>query len=196
MFQKGIGLALMAVIFSGLVLAQEGESPNTLGAQYDKMIRVSYSYKGYLSIKQETIADFYKQAMDSVYAERTEVMALNEGIREDRLKTAECQKNLAEIKTALTESNALNDRIQFFGMSMTKVAYNSSALIVILTLLIFGVAAFVRYRSSSRNTTVAQNELSVLIDEHEELKKKARDREVELKRELQTALNRLEELEG
>ncbi|MEQ9022021.1 MAG: hypothetical protein RLN82_04575, partial [Pseudomonadales bacterium] len=100
---------------------------------------------------------------------------------------------LAEVQARLDESLELNDTIYFLGIPFSKVGYHIMVWVIIIALAVLGVMAYFMFIRSNSVTKRAKREFDSLQAEYEEHKTKARETQVKLKRELQTAVNQLNE---
>ena len=92
------------------------------------------------------------------------------------------------------ESNFGRDRISFLGVPLLKITYNSIVWGIILILGIIAVVLFLRFMKSNAITKSTRKEYRVLEEEFESYKKNTRENEINIKRDLQTAHNTIEDL--
>ena len=100
---------------------------------------------------------------------------------------------MASTQEALESSNSLNGSIGFLGMEVSKTGYNIFVWIIIAALAIGIGAVFMLFQRSNAVTTQTKKTFKELEREYNAHKEKARETQIRLKRELQTALNALNE---
>ena len=92
----------------------------------------------------------------------------------------------------LDASLAQNGSIDFLGLSLSKLSYHIIVWSLILILTGLGLFAYTMFFRSNKLTVRHRKELEDLEREFERHKQAAREKQVKLKRELQTAINRLD----
>jgi len=186
---------LFALSLSGNLNAQAVETEvNTLDKQYETLMRVSTTYQEYKVIKNVRLNEFWKNIQDSIKTAGVEKLALKQkisGLNEELITT---QNNLSEVTSNLETSNHDRDRIDFIGIPLKKAAYNSVVWGIIFILGGLALFFFFRYNKSNAITRTTKKECDTLFNEYDNYKKNTRDKELQLKRELQTAINTIEDL--
>ena len=81
-------------------------------------------------------------------------------------------------------------------MSLTKSAYITYTWTIIIILLIAVALLWIRFKSAHAVTSSTLTKLKLLQDEFESHRKNSREKESKLRRELQTEINRVEEMRG
>ncbi|PTB92351.1 hypothetical protein C9994_14230 [Marivirga lumbricoides] len=109
-------------------------------------------------------------------------------------KTADSLRSeVQELTTNLEETQKLVDGIFFLGIPMTKSGYNALVWSIVAILVIaLGVVYYLFY-NSHKVTRQTKIDKARVDNELEELRKTSHEKQVKIKRELQTALNKLEE---
>src|SRR5690606_27557662 len=94
----------------------------------------------------------------------------------------------------LEEQEYQIEHMSFLGMGLTKGAYVTFTWVVIFILALAALILYFRYNSANKITIKAKNEYNSLDEEFETHKKRARETESKIKRELQTEINTVQEL--
>jgi preprotein translocase subunit SecF len=166
----------------------------TLKQQYESLMNVSTSYEDYKVIKIEKFNSFWENIQDSLAvtgAEKQKLRKTLENVKGDLINT---QIKLGEITAKLDASDHDRDRISFIGIPLTKVVYNSLVWGIIIILAVMTLYFFSRFKRSNNITRSTKKECDTLYNEFDNYKKNSRDKELLLKRELQTAINTIDEL--
>jgi preprotein translocase subunit SecF len=188
-------LLLFAFSMPNLVNAQAlDEEVNTLNKQYETLMKVSTTYQEYKVIKHVRLNEFWKNIQDSIQTAKVEQQALKQEITDLNADLLTTQNNLGEVTTNLEASNHDRDRIDFIGIPLTKAFYNSVVWGIIFILGGLALLFFYRFNKSNTVTRITKKEADTLFNEYDNYKKNTRDKELQLKRELQTAINTSEDL--
>lgn len=179
---------LLAVLCAVPSMAQE-----SLQAKYDNMLENTETWEQYKMIPRTTLNGFWSEVYDSLRSNESQIETLKEQIITEKAATVAANASAAEVQAKLDDSLNLNDSINFLGISFSKVGYHLLVWSVIVILAALGAIAYFMFMRSNRVTVRVKNEYDSLNDEFEEQKNKARESQVKLKRELQTALNALNE---
>jgi len=186
-----LSLAFLLVIN---VNAQEEAPSKNLSEQYESLMKKSTSYQEYKVIKKVGINELWKNINDSLnLAASKNITALNEINRlEIELKSTKDSLNLRT--EALDESNFGRDRISFVGMPLLKGTYNTIVWAIIFILAAIAVLLFLRFVKSNSLTKSTRKDYNKLEEEFENYKKISRENDINIKRDLQTAVNTIEDL--
>jgi preprotein translocase subunit SecF len=184
---------LILFTFNGFSQTEE-EPEKDLEAQYESLMKKSTTYQDYKVIKVVGLNQLWKNINDSLALDQSKY---NKALREisslnDELSTT--KDSLETTAASLEDSNYNRDRISFIGIPLLKGAYNTIVWGIILILAIIVVVLFMRFMKSNSVTKSTRNDYGKLEEEFENYKKNARENEINLKRDLQTATNTIEDL--
>lgn len=179
---------LFAVLCTIPSLAQE-----SLQAKYDNMLENTETWEQYKMIPRTTLNGFWSEVSDTLRANKAQIVTLKEQVIAEKAATLAASADAAQVQDKLDESLNLNDSISFLGISFSKVGYHLLVWSIIVILAALGAISYFMFMRSNRVTVRVKNEYDTLNDEFEEQKNKARESQAKLKRELQTALNALNE---
>ncbi len=181
MDRSGIRLLLIAALLilgTSLVKSQvtmpEELEKGTFVDQFGFIEERTRIYDNFRAIREDIFQKLKKNAVDTLRKVKNEVtgyVRLTSGLnhRIDSLKTA-----LVNTKDELFEINRTKNSIGLFGIQVNKVTYNLIMWLVVAGLtsvLLFGLLAFKRNLSATRNT---KKELRDLRQEFEEYRQKTR----------------------
>ena len=185
-------LALTLLIIPACV-AQHNETVENqdLNSQYSQMLDNAETYTEYKVIKQVKLNSFWQSVQDSI--------KMINGLKEDSRATINSQSiKIAELKESVTEKEKIiqssdfeKEHISVLGMDINKSAYSITSLILYSLLLAGAVSIFLQARSCIKDSRLAKANLKELENEFEDYKKNALEKQMKLKRELQTERNKL-----
>lgn len=167
----------------------------TLNDQFEQLKRKSNSWEDYKVIKKFKLNDFWKVVQDSLQASKTDILQKQIKIGEQQSDIDKLEVTLKEKEEALAENDYLITHINVLGLDFQKDTYVYMNFGIIITLLILIGLGYIRYNKSNKTAADKKNELEALEKEFFDFKQTAREREAKIKREMQTEMNRAEELE-
>ncbi|WP_299057549.1 hypothetical protein [uncultured Polaribacter sp.] len=179
-------ITLLLLLTTATFFSQETLEPvNTIENQFDEIYKKSSSYQTYKVISKDKFNKLKANILDSL--ERLEATIAKKElllVTANNTETA-LKDDLNETKKALETAIKKENTISFFGIPLSKLAYNFLMWILVI-ILIAGMSYFVfKYLRSNILTKKAQNDLSAVNEEYEESRKKGLEREQKLRRQLQ-----------
>lgn len=189
-------LALVATFATAsYAQAPEPESdPQTLSEKYYFLKRKSNRWEDYKVVRETSLDAFWNNVQDSVNSLKSDLSQANLKIREQQMTLDEQKKAIEEVQAKLDESLYRNSRISFLGFYIMQNTYASIVWGIIAALVLTLVFGYMRFRSNEKTTRKKIKDFNELSEEFEEYRKIVRQREIRIKRELQTANNKLEEI--
>lgn len=151
------------------------------------------TYEQFKVIPKARLDALWKEIADSLSAGKETISELEELIDGQQLQLNEQKAELAEVKAELAASQEMTDTINFLGFSISEGAYHLIVWGLIAVFAGLGIFAYALFIRSNAVTSRSQRELASLTNEFEEHKSQAREKQIKLKRELQTAINKLNE---
>lgn len=167
---------------------------NSLENQFREMKSSSNTYQIYKVVKMSSLDEFWKSVADSLKVDRDEVKSLKTEVGSLNAEVSNMESQIAERDTRLEEQEFQIEHMSFLGKSITKGSYVIVSWIIIFVLLFTAIILYFRFKSANRITVKAKNKYSELNEEFENHKKRARETESKIKRELQTEINTVQEL--
>lgn len=186
-----ISTAAVLILFSGFTTSLIAQ-PN-MQQQYQALYTKSSTWEDYKVIKLNALNAFWTVVTDTLTEKQQAINTANSEIAMLKGQMSEIKSQLASTEIALQESQSLNNSIGFIGLQMSKTAYN-----IFVWLIIFSLAAgigtvFMMFQRSNVVTIQTRKTFKDLEREFNVHKERAREMQIRLKRELQTALNKLSE---
>ncbi|MEO9483786.1 MAG: hypothetical protein ABJG47_10090 [Ekhidna sp.] len=165
----------------------------TLQEKYNDILENTETYEQYKVIPRTTLNGFWSEVSDSLTQNTRTISGLRSERIDQQAMIVKLNADVASLQSELDESLNQNDSISFMGISFSKVGYHLMVWLIIIVLAVLGVIAYLMYMRSNHVTTRVKKEHDILNSEFEEHKVKSREAQVKLKRELQTAINDLNE---
>lgn len=190
--------------------AKEGTpADNSLAKQFKNLKDNANSYvennRTYKVVNVKALDAFWKSVQDSMEArekalvaagkERDEELAkAKENIQQQNSQLEAIKKQYAAKEQEVQQSAYNVANLSVLGIDMEKQNYVILSFAVIITLLILLGIFLMQYRSSKMVAVEKQKAFEEIDQEYNEYKKNAREKELKVKRELQTEMNRIDEL--
>ena len=186
-------LALAVLFIANFAIAQDQESV-TLEEKFNDLKTRSETYEQFKVIRINRLDDFWKEVMDSLQTHREEMGQLERLLADRKHEADQLQSKIDGISAELEKAQNNTTTISFLGTDVQKSTYHLVVWGIIFALLIACVIIWWMGKSGSSTVKQAREEYEILSAELEATKNKSRETQVKLKRELQTALNQIEEL--
>jgi biopolymer transport protein ExbB/TolQ len=186
-------LVIFSIIAFAIQFDAKAQEDAKLSDQYQNMIESSETFEKYKVIPISKVNAFGQIMNDSIN-ELKESVAI---AKSARLK-AETERDSAKSKmngltSELEETQKAVDEMPFLGIPMSKTTYNVVMWSIVVILIAGLVLVYIMFLNSYRLTRQAKKDKELVDQELEDLRKRSHDKQVKIKRELQTALNKLEE---
>ncbi|NQZ77312.1 MAG: hypothetical protein HRT61_14600 [Ekhidna sp.] len=165
----------------------------SLNHKYDLLIEGSETYQQFKVIPKSDLSDFWKEVNDTLSVSRGIAVDLQVKLEEQQGAIKDLEAKLDNVQAELDSSLETNDSINFLGILFSKGGYHLFVWGIIIVLAVTTALCYMMFLRSNRVTTKAKREYEDLSLELVAYKDKAREAQVKLKRELQTALNKLSE---
>ena len=166
----------------------------TLDEQFKELRDDSETFKVYKVIKQTELNSFWNTVMDSVGALKNEITKAEETIQNQSSEITN-QKNIISTKDQEIEGLEFQTtHITVLGIDLYKEAFIVISFSIMGLLVITIVILFGRFRSSQTVAKQKVIEWKKVTQELEKLKKESLEKQMKLRRELQTQINKLNEI--
>jgi peptidoglycan hydrolase CwlO-like protein len=186
------------LIFGTTCFAQEendeAELPNTLEYQFIQLKKKSNNYQQYKVVEKSKLDEYWYSVRDTLTETRAEIQSLKKEVASLKSQVNSLQSNVDQKEESLAEQAYQIENMSFLGVDMTKTGYKTFSWVIIFALLAVVIVLYMRFTSANRITQTTRSEFSELSAEFEEHKQRTREKETKLKRELQTEINKVEEL--
>ncbi len=174
--------------------AEMSAAPQSLSEQFQEMKDKSETYNEYKVIKAYKLNTFWKNVSDSLSTVRSELSNAHQEITSLKSEITSLKSELAETRELLASSENKNDSIAFLGADINKTVYNLILWGIILGLAALAGSLYYAFKSSHRVTRRAKKDYEKMHADFENYRKLSQEKQIKLKRELQTEINKVEEL--
>ena len=165
-----------------------------LNSQFNEMVESSETYNEYKVIQRTKLNSFWTTVMDSIDTYRNEEIALNDTINRKDQKINQLESSLKEANQKLSQSDFEKTHLNFIGIDIKENTFVTIFWIVVIVLVAAIIFFVLRYSNSMKTTSRKIKDYELLNEEYEEYKRRNLEKERKIKRDLQTAVNRYEEL--
>lgn len=211
-------LSFFAIFFFSAVKAQVPPSSratatdtraNTLQQQFNSLKYRSSTHtefnQDYKVVKLRSLDGLWKNIQDTLRARNLKIKQARKGIEQELVQAQKVIQTQEQQLKFLKQENAQKEQavqrsahdiasISFLGLDMNKQTFAILSWAIIFILLIGLGIVFFLYKNSKTVTDEKVKAYQDIDQEFKTHKQNARDRELKIKRELQTELNRVEDL--
>lgn len=192
-----IAVLLFAGFFSlQSAFAQSDDDVSTLKKQFNQLKDESNNYQIYKVVKESSLNDFWHSVDDTLKQMHENTSNLNNEVASLKGEVKELKSQVENRDAKLSDQEFQIEHMSFLGIQLTKSTYVTFTWIIIFVLLIIALILFVRFKNANKVTVRTRREFEQLQEDFEAQRKKARETESKIKRDLQTELNRVEELKS
>lgn len=190
--------ALLFVTFGFTVFGQteEAEVPNTLEYQFIQLKKKSNNYQQYKVVEKVKLDNYWFSVRDTLEETGAEISSLKQEVASLNKQVNSLQDDVTMKEESLADQAYQIENMSFLGMDMTKTGYKSLSWAIIIALIIVVIVLYMRFTSANKVTQSTRSDFSALTSEFEEHKQRTREKETKLKRELQTEINKVEDLKA
>lgn len=166
----------------------------SLSAQFSELKDKSNTFQEYKVIKITNLNNFWKNVQDTLKAEKQEILEAHQEIALQKGELVKIKQAYQQKEKELQQSDYEIAHINVLGLDILKsnyIYFNWGVILILMTLL---AVIFTKYNISNKVAQAKKSEYEAIDRELNDYKQKAREKELKIKRELQTEMNRVEEL--
>ncbi len=182
------------IIYTVLFLVPFVAGAQTLDEQFYEMKKNAYSYKEYKNIKEVTLNEFWKVVQDSLNTKEKKIVSAQSTISAQEEKITELNTTIGEQKSTIDEKEFDTQHINVMGLDMGKESYKMFNMITIAILIVVAGLLFYQFNHSKKFAVTKKKDYEKLSGEFEEYKRNALEKQMKLRRELQTERNKIDEI--
>jgi len=186
---KRAGVFVLLMTLSFTVYAQENTPLRTV---LSDIMSESESYQEYKVIKSSKLLNFRAAMSDSINDYQLQIKNLEMSVVETKAELKAIQAELNIIKDKLMVSERENAKIGFLGLSVREGFYNAMVWSIIALLATIVLVVYTRIKHVCNVVKRVKSAYSKVVEEYRNQRFAATENRITLRRELQTALNRLE----
>ena len=187
---RSLSVIILLTIVSRVMVNAQGDIQTHYQEFYDK----ASTWEDYKLIKKPGLNNFWQVVTDTLDEKNSKIEEYAVEVSVLNSQLDEVSSMLEQREQQLAKSESLNDSIAFLGIQVGKTVYNIIVWCIIFGLIGGVISFYLMYERSNVITRKTRKEFGELEKENEEVRRKARDTQIKLKRELQTALNALEKV--
>jgi len=192
---KALGLLTALLLSTLAVLAQtESESSNSLYDQFEDLKKKSNNYQNYEVVDRALLDGFWNNIEDSLNVQQQEITSLKKELASTQKNVSELEGQISERDAKINEQSDLIDNMSFLGIQIGKGTYVTITWAIIFVLVVLVLIVYFRFKNANKVTSETRKEFNSLQAEFEAHRQRARENETKIKRDLQTEINRVEEL--
>lgn len=178
-------------------LSAQDEAPsNSLPEQYEELKSKSNNYQIYKVVKEASLDAFWGGVRDTLKAERARIASLNAEVEGLNKEVSSLKAEVASRDKRLEEQEHMIEHMTFLGIPLTKTTYITFTWILIFGLFIAALVLYFRFNAAHRITSQTRKEIQSIREEFDTHRQRTRENETKLKRDLQTEINKVEELQS
>ena len=166
----------------------------TLSQQFQYVKKISSSYQEFKVIKGSRLNKLWSNAMDSLTSARENLTKTKQIVSTQKKEISNLNIELSNTKEQLVNVNEEKDNISLLGINMSKGKYKTTMWAAIIGLLALFGFTFFKFKNSNQITKTTRKDHQDILEEYNTFKHNALEKERKLKRELQTELNKIEDL--
>lgn len=184
------------MLLAGLNFTIHAQVNDNLRSELTNIMSGAETYEEYKVIKTSKLLNFKSAMVDSINDYQKQIKNLELNAVESEAEVKSLQMELDMIKGKLEVSESENAAIGFLGLSVNKSLYNALVWSVIGLLTMVVAVIYTRIKHVCAVVKRVKSAYSKIVDEYRNQRFQATEKQMMLRRELQTALNRLESLES
>ncbi|ADR20633.1 hypothetical protein MATR_17420 [Marivirga tractuosa] len=171
----------------------KSQDNDNLSEQYQNMIDGSETFEKYKVIPITKVNEFGQIMNDSVQALKGNVASAKSAKMKAETERDSAKSQMNRLSSELEAAKEEVNQMPLLGIPMSKTTYNVVMWSIVVILIAGLVIVYIMFLNSFRMTRQAKKDKELVDQELEDLRKRSHDKQVKIKRELQTALNKLEE---
>ncbi|PWJ42735.1 hypothetical protein [Sediminitomix flava] len=173
---------------------EQDNTPPSLAEQFEIMKKKSSNYKQnnkvYKVVEIGNLNTFWSAIKDTISKADTEIIAIQDDKNKITSELASVQGELDETNSKLEKSAYIN----VLGIDFLKETYVVINFVIIISLIVLLLVAIYKFKNSNKVASDARKEYQEVEQEFTSYKQRALEKEMKLKRELVTEVNKVEEL--
>lgn len=158
--------------------------------QFEFILKNSNKYQDYKVVKRAWIEKLQKNVADSINAVRKDFNAEVAKVAAQQSEIDKLKTDLAAVNQKIEDLNTEKDSMSLLGLQLSKGSYQTLMWGIIGVLTILWLFFTYRFKSSNAITKAAKAKLAETEEEFEEHRKRALEREQQVRRKLQDEINK------
>lgn len=167
---------------------------HTIQSTFDNIIKESNKYQDFKVVQIRKLDAFIKEVNDSLNLAKVHLAQEAKVKGEAQDQVLKLRKDLEKAQAQVTQAENARDRITSAGMQMEKESFSALMWGIVIALGLALALVLFKSQSASSGQKDLRHRLTNIEEQLSQTKKKALEREQELKREVQDYVNKLEAL--
>ncbi|UII23965.1 hypothetical protein [Fulvivirga ligni] len=182
------------LVFIIFCLVGYSVSAQTLDDQFANLKENSGTYKTYKVIEQTELRDFWKVVQDSLAVSKQKFAETKTQISTQQKEIAKLNSTIAEKDASIEGKDYLATHIEALGIDIEKESFKIITYTLIVVLVIALAFIIFKYKDNSKTARKKTADYDRLNEEYENYKRNALEKQMKLRRDLQTERNKLEDI--
>lgn len=161
-----------------------------ISEQFEFILKNSNKYKNYKVVKRVWIEKLQKNVADSINAIQKDFDTEVAKVATQQTEIGKLKVDLAAVNQKITDLNTEKDSISLLGLQLSKGSYQTLMWGIIGVLVILWLFFAYRFKTSNTITKEAKAKLVETEEAFEEHRKRALEREQQVRRKLQDEINK------
>jgi F0F1-type ATP synthase membrane subunit b/b' len=162
----------------------------SISEQFEFILKNSNKYKNYKVVKRTWIEKLQKNVADSINAIQKDLTAEVVKVATQQTEIEKLKADFAAVNQKITDLNTEKDSISLLGLQLSKGSYQTLMWGIIGVLAVLWLFFAYKFKSSNSITKEANTKLAETEQEFEEHRKRALEREQQVRRKLQDEINK------
>ncbi len=184
-------LTVLTLIFLSSFSIHAQDQP-TLDQTLKEIIADAESYEEYKVIKTSKMRYFRNQMFDSLSIYQSNISNLQSELSDLKEEMTALKSQFNSVQSDLKASEEKANMIGFLGIDMNKMTYSIFVWSLITLMSLFMIIMYGRIKHVCHVVKRVKSAYSKIVDDYRNQRFQATENQMKLKRELQTALNKLE----
>lgn len=185
---------MKSVLFAITLLSAGTLFGQDVNEQYNDLVKNSETFKDYKVIKINELNTFWKNVLDSVNHRDQSITALQNQVEEQKSQIDKQSVEIESLKQTINDLKEQTSSIEFLGITAEKIVFKVLVVAIGIALLaIIGVLLF-QLKDKLSLARAKVKDFDVLENKFEEFRKTSLEKQMKLRRDLQTERNKLDEI--
>lgn len=187
---------ILGIVVLFCVATSAFSQDQSLTGQFNDILDKAESYESYKVIKTSKLLKFKSVMLDSLVAYKNSINALDAQLAQMKADLDIIKNDYTLIKTQLNESEVKNATIGLLGFNINKGSYNIVLWSFVVLLMSAIAILYMRVKHVCAVVKRVKSAYSKIMDEYRTQRHQSVEKQIKLKRELQTVQNRLEMMQS
>jgi DNA repair exonuclease SbcCD ATPase subunit len=194
--KRPFATCLFLLLTTTMVFAQTPVQTTTLSDQFNQIIEKAETYEKYKVISTNKLLTFKSAMLDSLMAYQSNINRLETDLVTLQAEFKSLKDQFEQTQSTLATTEAEKASISFLGLSVNKLTYNLAVWAFILLLVMAIGILYFRIKHVCAVAKRVKTAYSKIMDEYRAQRFQSVEKQMKLKRELQTVQNRLDSLQA